>query len=262
MTGLLRPLGFLLLWTVATPCPVHGADGIAGTWSTGPGPSEQTFVFRVQGSAFLGIVCGPCDDPRTAFRIADGRILDAARFAFTIVRDDGGPAFAKVGPYREQVTGTLSGTRMTLEARRDGAAGESRTFTLDRVLAKRAVAARSVPPPAASAIDGKWVSVGRVAQQNVTLKVRDNRISGVICGPCDDPDGIFLIEDGKLEGTAISFYIHHIDTPVAGVTANGPGRNFMQGTITGNVMRFKWVREGRETEPGGEMVFIGPIRDR
>ena len=109
--------------------------------------------------------------------------------------------FAKVGPYREQVTGTVSGTRMTLEARRDGAAGDSRTFTLDRVLAKRAAAARTASPPAASAIDGKWVSVGRVAQQNVTLKVRDNKISGVICGPCDDPDGVFLMRTASWKAT-------------------------------------------------------------
>jgi hypothetical protein len=25
-------------------------------------------------------------------------------------------------------------------------------------------------------------------------------------------------------------------------------------------MKFKWVREGAENEPGGEMVLIGPIR--
>jgi hypothetical protein len=35
----------------------------------------------------------------------------------------------------------------------------------------------------------------------------------------------------------------------------------MTGTVSSNVIRFKWVREGAEAEPGGEMVFIGPIRD-
>ena len=60
---------------------------------------------------------------------------------------------------------------------------------------------------------------------------------------------MFLIEDGVLDGDAISFFIHHTDR-----------RNFMKGVITGNVMKFKWVREGHETEPGGEMTLIGPIR--
>ena len=132
---------------------------------------------------------------------------------------------------------------------------------LKRVLGKREGAARAAAPPTPADIEGRWVAVGRVAQQNVTLKVRSNRISGVICGPCDDPDGVFLIEDGILEGNTISFYIHHIDTPYASVQANGPGRNFMKGTITGNVMKFKWVREGRENEPGGDMVLTGPIRN-
>ena len=240
------------------------ADGISGTWSSGPGPTEQTFVFRVQGNTFIGIVCGPCDDPTTIFRIADGRILDATRFEFAIVHDDGGPLFHRVGPYREQVVGTLSGTRITLHSRREGASESPTEMTLNRVLARRTTAATGAntpaPSPAASTLDGRWVSVGRVAQQNATLKFRGNKVSGVICGPCDDPDGVFLIEDGTLDGNTISFYIHHIDTPVASVKANGPGRNFMKGTITGNVMRFKWVREGRENEPGGEMVFIGPIR--
>jgi hypothetical protein len=72
---------------------------------------------------------------------------------------------------------------------------------------------------------------------------------GIICGPCDKPGGVFLIEDGALDGDAISFFIHHTDR-----------RNFMKGIVTGNVMKFKWVREGRETEPGGEMTLIGPIR--
>ena len=57
-----------------------------------------------------------------------------------------------------------------------------------------------------------------------------------------------------LDGSNISFYIHHIDTWDASIQATGSGRNFMKGTITGNVMKFKWVREGRENEPGGEMI--------
>jgi hypothetical protein len=251
----LKQLAILLAFVCATaPSLARAADGISGTWSSGPGPNEQTFVFLVQGDAFIGIVCGPCDD--------------ATRVTFSIVRDDGGPLFGKLGPYREQATGTLTGTQLAIQTRREGESGNASSMTLKRVLGKRsaapaattALAPPTLPSPTPAAIDGRWVAVGRVAQQNVTLKVRGNKVSGVICGPCDDPDGVFLIEDGALDGNTISFYIHHIDTPVASVQANGPGRNFMKGTISGNVIRFKWVREGRETEPGGEMVLIGPIR--
>ena len=264
MRQVLERLTILMAFVCAAgPSIVHAADGISGTWSSGPGPTEQTFVFRVQGSSFIGIVCGPCDDPTTVFRIVDGQVLDATRVTFSVVHDDGGPLFGKLGPYRDYVNGVLSGTQLTLQAKRGGTE-DTASMVLNRVLGKRnaaSTAANAVAaPPTPSVIDGKWVSVGRVAQQNVTLKVRGNKLSGVICGPCDDPDGVFLIEDGVLDGNAISFYIHHIDTPVASVQKNGPGRNFMKGTISGNVMRFNWVREGRESEPGGEMVFIGPIR--
>ena len=251
------------LCVVFTPS-VEGAAGLGGTWSSGDRATDQTFVFRVQGDAFIGIVCGPCDDPSTVFRIADGRVLDGGRVTFSIVHDTGGPLFAKVGPYRDQVSGTLAGTQLTLQSKREGGTEGSVSLVLNRVVGRRdsARAGATSSPSAAPlpAIDGRWVSVGRIAQQNLTLTVRDGRVAGVICGPCDDPDGVFLVEDGVVNGNTISFYIHHIDTPVASVRANGPGRNFMKGTITGNVMKFTWVREGRENEPGGEMVFTGPIR--
>jgi hypothetical protein len=243
--------------SAAAICVLFGAsafaaDGISGTWSSGTGPGAQTFIFKVLGNTFIGITCGPCDDPSTAFRVTEGRIVDAQHVAFVVDREKGG---------RVHVAATLSGTQLTMETRHEGGAGSPSSAVLSRVLGKRTAATMPAAAPLPSDIDGRWVAVGRVAQQNVTIKVRNNRISGVICGPCDDPDGVALIEDGVLDGAGISFYIHHIDTPYAAVQANGPGRNFMKGTITGNVMKFKWVREGRESEPGGEMVFTGPIRN-
>jgi hypothetical protein len=59
-----------------------------------------------------------------------------------------------------------------------------------------------------------------------------------------------LLDDGTLDGDAISFFIHHVDNR----------RNWMRGVVTGNVMKFKWVRECHESEPGGEITMIGPVR--
>ncbi len=81
---------------------------------------------------------------------------------------------------------------------------------------------------------------------------------GLVCGPCN-PEGVFLIDDGVVDGNALTFYINHIDTPPS-TQRTGLNRNIMRGALTGNVMKFKWVREGAENEPGGEMVLIGPIR--
>ena len=227
-------LALALLASLAVP--VGAADGVSGTWIAGSGAAMKVYIFKTQGPGFIGAVCGPCDDPSTVFRIADGAMTDAQHVAFSIVRDDAGS--------RETVTATLS----------TSASG-----------AKQIVAAAKAGPPGSRTsplpVEGRWVAAGRIAQQNVTLKLRDgSKVWGVICGPCSNPDGVFLIEDGSLDGDAISFFIHHIDTPAAAVRQNGGGRNFMKGVITGNVMKFTWVREGRESEPGGEMTLIGPIR--
>ncbi len=203
----------------ALAAPAAAADGVIGTWMSGAGPSAKTYVFKTYDNTFIGTVCGPCDDPSTVFRVAEGTVTDATHVSFLIVGGDG-PAASTIALTRAGGDGSLVAT------------------------------VKSVAAPKTGRLDGRWVAAGRVAQQNVTLKLRDgNTVWGVICGPCDNPAGVFLIEDGSLDGDAISFFIHHTS-----------GRNFMKGVITGNVMRFKWVREGRETEPGGEMTLIGPIR--
>jgi hypothetical protein len=207
----------MLVALTFVPRVAIAADGAISTWMSGAGPSAKTYVLKSRGATFTGVVCGPCDDPSTVFRIADGIAADDTHASFTIV---GGAAPATITLTRVDGAGTLMAT------------------------------AKSVSAPKTPRLDGRWVAAGRVAQQNFTLKLRDqDKVWGVICGPCDKPAGVFLIEDGALEGDAISFFIHHTDR-----------RNHMTGVITGNVMKFKWVREGRENEPGGEMTLIGPIR--
>jgi len=204
---------------MAVPGLARAADGAIGTWMSGAGPSAKTYVFKTSGNTFIGAVCGPCDDASAVFRVADGVVTDAGHVSFSIV---------------------------------GGAATAPSTIVLTRVEGEGSLTATEKPMAAAKTprLDGRWVAAGRVAQQNVTLKLRDgDKVWGVICGPCDKPAGVFLVEDGVLDGDAISFFIHHTER-----------RNFMKGVITGNVMKFTWVREGRESEPGGEMTLIGPIR--
>ncbi|HET9830393.1 MAG TPA: hypothetical protein VFP91_01730, partial [Vicinamibacterales bacterium] len=204
----------------ALAAPAAAADGVISNWMSGTAPSAKTYVFKTHDNTFIGTVCGPCDDPSTVFRVADGVVLDATHVSFSIVGGNGGPAASTIGLTRVDGEGSLMAI------------------------------VKSVPAPTTARLDGRWVAAGRVAQQNVTLKLRDgNTVWGVICGPCDKPAGVFLIEDGMLDGDTISFFIHHTER-----------RNFMKGVIGGNVMKFKWVREGHESEPGGEMTLIGPIR--
>jgi hypothetical protein len=245
--------------------PLLAADGLSGTWTSGTG--AQTYVFKVQGDRFTGLVCGPCDDPAAVFRIEDGRILDAERMTFAINYDVGGLLFKKYGSYRDQVTATRSGDQLAIRGETQGGTEHPAADVLNRVVGN--YAGLSLPPAAAAAsgraiesklspIEGKWVAAGRVTQQNFILKVRDNKVWGLVCGPCS-PEGVFMIDDGEVDGNALTFHINHIDTPPS-TQRTGLGRNIMRGALVGNVMKFKGVREGAENEPGGEMVLIGPIR--
>jgi hypothetical protein len=246
--------------------PLLAADALSGAW-TSAGSGGKTYVFKVQGDRFTGIACGPCDDPAAVFRIEDGKILDADHMTFTIDYDVGGPQFKKYGPYRAQVTATRSGQQLAIRAQREGATETPDTDVLKRVVEN--YAGLSLPPAvsgasaravasASSPIEGKWVAAGRVAQQNFILKIRDDKVWGLVCGPCN-PEGVFMIDDGAVDGDAVTFHINHIDTPPS-AQRTGLSRNIMRGALIGNVMKFKWVREGAETQPGGEMVLIGPIR--
>jgi hypothetical protein len=258
-------LPIIALLALATP-PLHAADGLSGAWTADRERAVQTFVFKTQSDdRFGGIVCGPCDDPSAVFRIEDGRMNGDSQITFFIAYDVGGPLFQKFGAYRDQVTATRSGDQWTLRAQRLGGAEAPVTTVLKRVVAgyegltsPRATASSPRAGSKPSPIEGKWVAAGRNTQQNFILKIRDNKVWGLICGPCT-PEGIFLIDDGAVDGNNVTFYINHLDTPPS-ARKTGVNRNLMRGTLTGNVMKFTWVREGAEDQPGGEMTLIGPIR--
>jgi hypothetical protein len=254
---------------IAFASPVLAADQLSGAWTTGDSPA-QIFIFKASGDRFGGIACGPCDRAASVFRVEDGR-MDGDRISFVVSYGAGGPRFKELGAYRDRVAGTIVNGRLSLTAQPEGRAAPASTMSLKRVVEGFVPNTSNVPPsslltadPIAdpsspSPIDGRWVSPGRSAQQNLILKVRGQKVWGVICGPCT-PDIVALVDDGTFDGTTVKFYINHIDTPPS-PQQRGVRRNIMTGTLSGNVIKFTWVREGAETEPGGEMVFIGPIRD-
>jgi hypothetical protein len=110
-------------------------------------------------------------------------------------------------------------------------------------------------------IEGKWIADnGKGPPQTFVFEVRGEKISGVVCGPCD-PAHVFLIEDGSVTGDKITFYIRHDDRG-QDLAKYGPHRNIVTGTIAGNEIRARWHREGggENEDPHGEMVLIGPLR--
>jgi hypothetical protein len=201
---------------------LQAADLMSGTWVAGNGPEARIYIFKVSGDRFTGIVCGPCDNPASVFRIEDGQIAGDDRATFFIRYDVGGPSFQRYGPYRERVDASIARNALTLSARPEADASAAPTsVSLTRVVENFEFTPRPLPPPPASSpgaasssssIEGHWVSVGRVAQQNWILKVRDNTVWGLVCGPCT-PVVVAMIDEGRIDGDTITFYINHIDTP-------------------------------------------------
>jgi hypothetical protein len=240
---------------------VQAADLISGTWTAGTGPEARVYVFKVSGDRVTGIVCGPCNDPGRVFRIEDGRLLGEDRATF-FIRYEGGS-----NGRRERVEVSLSRNVMTLSARPESSATATPVSTsLARVVENFELNPQPLPPAPANAgrapagnVQGRWVSVGRRAQQNWILNVEGTQVWGLVCGPCT-PEVVTMI-DGFVDGDRVHFYINHIDTPPS-PARKGIQRNVMTGTITGgdnaNVMKFTWVGEG--TGNTGEITMIGPLR--
>jgi hypothetical protein len=241
---------------------VQAADLLSGTWTAGNGPDARIYIFKVSGDRITGIVCGPCDDPASVFRIEDGQIVGPDQAVFYIRHEVSG---------RERVDATIGRDQLKLSARPEANPGAAVTSaSLNRVVEHFELSPVPLPPAPASAqrapsisssIEGRWVSVGRTAQQNWILKVRDNRVWGLVCGPCT-PGVVAMIDEGWIDGDTITFYINHIDTP-PDAGRQGIQRNVMTGKISGspnaNVMRFTWVREQSPAQ-SGEIVMLGPIK--
>jgi hypothetical protein len=266
----MKLIAFFAASMVCWASGAHAADLLSGTWTAGDGPDARIYIFKVSGDRFTGIVCGPCDDPANVFRIEDGQMLGADKAVFYIRYDAGGPEFRRYGPYRERVEASTARNQLKLSARPEtDPKAALTTASLKRVVENFELSPHPLPAapssqgaaPAPSSIEGHWVSVGRTAQQNWILKVRDKRVWGLVCGPCT-PAVVAMIDEGRIDGDTITFYINHIDTPPA-ADRQGIQRNVMTGKISGsgnaNVMRFTWVREQSPAQTG-EIVMIGPIR--
>ena len=111
---------FIALCATCVVCWASGlqaADLLSGTWTASDGPDARIYIFKVSGDRFTGIVCGPCDDPASVFRIEDGQILGADKAVFYIRYDVGGPEFRRYEPYRARVDASTARNQLKLSAR-------------------------------------------------------------------------------------------------------------------------------------------------
>jgi len=266
----MRVIAFCALSVACWAPSLQAADLLSGTWTAGDGPQARTYVFKVSGDRFTGIVCGPCDDPASVFRIEDGRILGTDKASFFIRHGAGGPASRPSGPSRERVEASVAPNALTLAVRPEADPSTApSSVSLKRVVENFELGDRPLPAPPASAggaaptassIQGRWVSPGRVAQQNWILNVQGDGVWGLVCGPCT-PAVVAMI-DGRVDGDTITFYINHIDTP-PNPNREVIRRNVMTAKLPApgspNLMRFNWVSEQNPAQTG-EIVMFGPMR--
>jgi hypothetical protein len=63
---------------------------------------------------------------------------------------------------------------------------------------------------AADLVSGTWTAGVGSATRVYVFKVLDDRLTGIMCGPCDDPANVFRIEDGRiLDGDHATFFIRY-----------------------------------------------------
>ena len=101
---------------------------------------------------------------------------------------------------------------------------------------------------AADLVSGTWTSGDGTAARIYVFKASGDRLTGIVCGPCDNPASVFRIEDGRILGEErATFFIR-----------NSAGRERVDASLARNVMKFKWMSEGSGNT--GEITMIGPVR--
>ena len=99
-------------------------EAMAGTWISGTGARAQIASLKVLDGTLVGLICGPCDAPWVMAPIEDGKI-EGERITIYTVHEDGGGRFEKLGPYRNQLVGTVAKHQFRIRAHVDGMPDEN-----------------------------------------------------------------------------------------------------------------------------------------
>jgi hypothetical protein len=89
---------------------------------------------------------------------------------------------------------------------------------------------------AADYVSGTWTAGGGPAARVYVFKVTGDRITGIACGPCNDPAGVFRIEDGRLLGEDRATFFIRVEAGPAGFRSNGNHRERVEASLSRNVM--------------------------
>lgn len=80
---------------------------------------------------------------------------------------------------------------------------------------------------AADLVSGTWTAGDGAATRVYVFKVSGDRLTGIVCGPCNDPANVFRIEDGRILGDdRATFFIRR-----------SAGRERVEASLARNVMK-------------------------
>jgi hypothetical protein len=243
-------------------------NSLRGGWFADVNGERHIVHLVANGAALSGIYCTDCTQPRTLGVIDDFKVTDDG-LRFTLYQGD-------LGKQRTPVFGQLRNQQLTL---RKGGANTAIWLTMHRArtIAKPPPAPRNgttTPrPPAAAyvspasaetlntaAVAGLWLAGAGPNKQYFSFKQFRGGLRGLVCGSCDDPNNMAVLDGVRIEGTTLHFDIVHEDNGLA-FAEHGPHRNVSRAQLSRNEMHL-WVIPS--FEPASftpiEMTLLGPIR--
>ncbi len=268
------------------------ADDYRGGWTTDPHDEvPHVFDFSIRGDRVRGISCTHCSDA-TTLAFVDGEFgEDGLTFAVTHVEPDGSTAYidhakARIEDGRLLVSG-MSGApgggafEWALHKDPRGPAPSPIPVTrlpplpgaaVPEVQRPRAAGGppgggpaprRYVPPGPWEALTpakvaGVWLGYGAGIDKQFFIIRRFGRgLRGMVCGRCDNPYTMAVLDDFEIEGDTLKFNILHEDWGFGAL----PYHNQVTAHVTNNEMRISTYQDNMPAGQGphSEASLMGPI---
>jgi len=103
---------------------------------------------------------------------------------------------------------------------------------------------------AADLVSGTWTAGDGPAARVYVFKVSGDRITGIVCGPCNDPAHVFRIEDGRLLGEDRATFFIRSKPGAPASRGNGNERERVEASLSRNVMSLSARPESDATAAG------------
>ncbi len=266
------------------------ADDYRGGWTSGPQEAvPHVFDFSIRGDRVRGIYCTHCSDA-TTLAFVDGRLgPDGLSFVVTHVEPDGSTA------YVDHAAARLEDGRLRVEGTSGAPGGGAFEWTLHKDsrgpapsplpvtrLPRPAGEAPPAPlptnvPPAArrpaprpyvapgpwetltpAKLAGVWLGYGAgIDKQFFIIRRFGDGLRGMVCGRCDNPYTMGVLDDFEIDGDTLEFNILHEDWGFGSL----PYHNHVTAHVSNNEMRISTFQDNRPAGQGphSEASLMGPI---